>query len=932
MADVVGYSRLMGTDEAGTLARLKGLRATVVDPTIGRYGGHVVKEMGDGLLAEFSSVVRAVECAVAIQRSVVEREGNIADERRIRYRMGINLGDVIVEGADIFGDGVNIAARLESLAEPDGITISGAVYDQVRGKLEVAFEPLGEQVVKNIDQPVRVYRVLPFARPGEVDLARAERDFRRSIRDRYAEDASYYVALAGRTVGEGPDERTRAPRSARRFGRRARVEYHELVAVGEDIKQVKLDDLRDAAEKFPCTILLGDPGSGKSTAIEALAFEYAGRPDWLPVPLRLGEFVGGMSVEDFIKRTLGGSQQAGHWGVPPVAANLTAYLEAGQLLLLFDALNEMPQEHYRERCQVLRAFIEKWSARGNRFVVTCRRLDYEGQLSGLQRVEVQSLSDAQIQQFLQNELPEQWQALWQALVRDDAHRLMEMARNPYLLTVMIDVFDEDGELRPNRADLMRRCIEIMLEWAKAECPLDEWLDTDLQIEALAVMAYEMQARSGFGTEVKTDQVKAVMPRQVQPDPGWPPEDAPSERVLRLANSAKIIEMPADRMTVRFRHQLLQEYFAARCMLKKDPVTLLPCWRVPRLEAEMPSWRRPANNYEPLPPPTPTGWEETTILAAAMIPESSGPFLRTLLNVNPVLAARCLLQPGRKDAQMGHAVVAELLAMIADADVALRVRIAAGFVLGQLGDPRLGEMVNIPAGKFLMGEGREQHEVALPGYRIGKFPVSNAEYRRFVDAGGYDDRAWWTAAGWLEVGEKQREPRFWRDTRFNKPNQPAMGLSWYECVAYCRWLSKETGELWRLPSEAEWEKAARGGDGRLFPWGNVFDASRLNGRGPRDRQVCTSTPVGVYPAGASPYGLFDCVGNVWEWCATRWKKLFPYDTGQDEWQPPYLEGQNLRVLRGGSWYDTQEVTRCTHRFRFQPYGWNDRGGFRVVAPA
>jgi formylglycine-generating enzyme required for sulfatase activity len=160
----------------------------------------------------------------------------------------------------------------------------------------------------------------------------------------------------------------------------------------------------------------------------------------------------------------------------------------------------------------------------------------------------------------------------------------------------------------------------------------------------------------------------------------------------------------------------------------------------------------------------------------------------------------------------------------------------------------------------------------------------------------------------------------------------IGLSWYECVAYCRWLSAETGRLHRLPTEAEWEKAARGNDGREFPWGDAFDAGRLNSADSRDRMVCSSTPVGIYPTGISPFGLLDCVGNVWEWCATRWKKRFPYDTGHEEWQEAYLEGQNLRVLRGGSWYCKADVARCTHRFKFQPYGWNDRGGCRLVSPA
>jgi len=157
-ADVVGYSRLMGEDETGTLERLKSLRRELVQPKIAGGRGRIVKLMGDGLLAEFPSVVEAVQCAVDIQQDMAGREAGLPDERRIRLRIGVNLGDIIVEGSDIYGDGVNVAARLEGLAEPGGICISGKVYEEVRNKLPTAFEDLGEQKVKNIAEPVRVYR------------------------------------------------------------------------------------------------------------------------------------------------------------------------------------------------------------------------------------------------------------------------------------------------------------------------------------------------------------------------------------------------------------------------------------------------------------------------------------------------------------------------------------------------------------------------------------------------------------------------------------------------------------------------------------------------------------------------------------------------------------------------------------------------------
>ena len=159
-ADVVGYSRLMGADEAGTLARLKSLRKMLVQPKITARGGRIVKLMGDGLLAEFPSVVEAIQCAIDIQEQMIGRDASLPDEQRISLRIGVNVGDVIIEGSDIYGDGVNMAARLEALADPGGICVSGTVFDHVRGKVSLDFADLGEQKVKNIDQPVRVYRIV----------------------------------------------------------------------------------------------------------------------------------------------------------------------------------------------------------------------------------------------------------------------------------------------------------------------------------------------------------------------------------------------------------------------------------------------------------------------------------------------------------------------------------------------------------------------------------------------------------------------------------------------------------------------------------------------------------------------------------------------------------------------------------------------------
>src|SRR6266404_620970 len=158
-ADVVGYSRLMEADEGGTLAALRAHRKELIDPKIAEHGGRIVKLMGDGALVEFASVVDAVECAVAIQRAIAELSAGNPEDRRIAFRIGINVGDIIIEGEDIYGDGVNVAARLEGIAEPGGITISEDAWRQVQGKVAAKFIDLGPQSLKNIARPMRVYRV-----------------------------------------------------------------------------------------------------------------------------------------------------------------------------------------------------------------------------------------------------------------------------------------------------------------------------------------------------------------------------------------------------------------------------------------------------------------------------------------------------------------------------------------------------------------------------------------------------------------------------------------------------------------------------------------------------------------------------------------------------------------------------------------------------
>jgi adenylate cyclase len=158
-ADVAGYSRLMGVDEEGTLAALKACRGELIDPKVAEHRGRIVKTTGDGALVEFASAVDAVRCAIEIQRAMAERNASISEDQRVAFRIGINVGDIIIDGGDIYGDGVNVGARLEGLSEPGGICVSGRVHEDVQGKVDIDFEDTGEQQLKNIARPVRVYRV-----------------------------------------------------------------------------------------------------------------------------------------------------------------------------------------------------------------------------------------------------------------------------------------------------------------------------------------------------------------------------------------------------------------------------------------------------------------------------------------------------------------------------------------------------------------------------------------------------------------------------------------------------------------------------------------------------------------------------------------------------------------------------------------------------
>jgi iron(II)-dependent oxidoreductase len=210
-----------------------------------------------------------------------------------------------------------------------------------------------------------------------------------------------------------------------------------------------------------------------------------------------------------------------------------------------------------------------------------------------------------------------------------------------------------------------------------------------------------------------------------------------------------------------------------------------------------------------------------------------------------------------------------------------------------------QLVLIPEGYFLMGsdDGEEtekpQRRVWLDAYYIGKYEITNAEYAEFLERTNY------------------HPPEFWFEYKFNKPKQPIVGLNWKDAMEYCRWLSQMTGEDFRLPTEAEWEKAARGIDGRSYPWGEGIEPAKAN----YGRLIGEPTPVGRYPQGVSPYGCFDMSGNVWEWCWDWYDENY-YKNAADK-NPEGPEYGDWKVLRGGSWDSRPENLRCFCRNLIEP---------------
>jgi formylglycine-generating enzyme required for sulfatase activity len=547
------------------------------------------------------------------------------------------------------------------------------------------------------------------------------------------------------------------------------------------------------------------------------------------------------------------------------------------------------------------------------------------------------------------------------------------------------------------------------------------------IPKLASLAYGMQAARTDGelSQVRIDYDDALDLL----------DDERDEDIVRAGVALSVLDEDPAADEVMYVHQLVQEYFAGRELARAfDPELVRSEWRAALIRPNLDEVIDALDPADPLPGLPQTRWEETALLAAAMA-EDPASFIQAVAETNLSLAARCAAQPevlARVPAGLLDNLRTALVGRTEDPEADLRHRIACGYALGDLGDPRferregpegaylMPPLVEIPGGRYPIGDDEPiewswtgasgtttahvpRHEVGLQAFEIGRFPVTNAEWACFMAAGGYEDERWWDTEagrawrrgelanegaksnnrmwreryladadlfeqmveegrigggseaaverwrGWLTLdeeafeaalevqwaGKRQTEPLFWRDARLNQPSQPVVGVCWYEARAYCAWLSTETGLEVRLPTEVEWEAAARGTDARAYPYVDTFDRLKAN---TVETHVKRAAPVGVFPGGRTPEGVDDLSGNVYEWTLSLYgeggaddfdtQHLYPYDPA-DGREDPEASPRVRRVVRGGGWYVTRSFARAAFRGDDLPDSRYFNFGLRVV---
>lgn len=717
-------------------------------------------------------------------------------------------------------------------------------------------------------------------------------------------------------------------------------------------------------------VVLGDPGSGKTTLLRYLALTLAEdrlsteqrlgiSEELLPILIPLAAYASALQHEPDLALSNFLPRYFATQGLPDLLLLLEDELARGRCLVLLDGLDEVIP--YVQRLQMVRKvenFVNRFEQ--NRFVVTSRIVGYrEAPLTEeWYHVTLTDFGVPEIERFvkawhLSFELAASDRAPTAEIQAERESKLLltaittnpyisALAANPLLLTVIILAYGQGLRLPEHRVTLYESWVNLLLETWNYSRSLSERtvrapLDSLEMIRILSHVALQIHETAVTGLISEAELRSTVTGIMLEQSSSNSEASQRAEEFIRLVRQQGTIFLERGAGIYGFMHIILEEYLAARALAT---------------QREYDRNRFVLSHLDEL------RWREVILLLLARLSLIEGrrretsDLLRMILETGPLGAeqkgTRVLLVGeflsgvgvSSVEPQIRESIISHLRRLFRDTSIPLHSRLMAGTILGELGFtlPDLSDMIEVPAGSFVMGsnpKGDEDeqpaHEVILTGFMIRKYPVTNLEYREFMESGGYQTQQFWTYEGWrYKLSTDISAPEYWDDSLWNNPNYPVVGISWYEATAYCAWLTEKLhaqgnlsqDEIIRLPTEAEWEKAAKGVGKRRWPWGGEFDSSRTN---TAESGIGRTTPVGVYPAGASPYGIEEMAGNTWEWCRSLYR-VYPYqsDDGREN-----SSGDGQRVLRGGSWGDDQDYARTTYRGKALPDARFLTIGFRYV---